>query len=283
MTSMNNKLFFIFALSSLFFPSCSTDEILEPLTLELKSYLHLSHTRTDSNPFMDSIVEKIDYNKFDMLWLGGDLAQLTSADDSTMTHVDSLFDLGNTNTLWSLGNHDYTDLNRVEQYTNRGPYYSINQNGITLIVLDTQDSLSNIIGPQKEFLMGVLDTVQNSTHLILLHHKLIWMYDNIDLEPQISSISNGGSGSCFYCINPNNFNSEIYPKLVEIKQNGIEVICIGGDIGFKTDEFEHLTPEGIHFLASGIRYGEENNKALLFQHDLTNNYLTWTFELLTEL
>lgn len=283
MTPKNNKLYFIVALSSLFFLSCPKDEILKLPTHKVKSYLHLSHTRTNNDPFMDSIVEKIDYNRFDMLWLGGDLAQLTSVDDSTMTHIDSIFDLGNANTLWSLGNHDYADLNRVEQYTNRGPYYAINQNGITIIVLDTQDSLSNIIGPQKEFLMSVLDTVQNSTHLILLHHKLIWMYDNMYLEPQIPTISNGGLGSCFYCVNPNNFNSEIYPKLVEIKQNGIEVICIGGDIGFHTDEFEYRTPEGINFLASGIEFGEEKNKALLFQHDLTNNYLTWTFELLTEL
>lgn len=280
---MNKRLYSILVLFTFFLFSCKKEDVIVIPVSESKSYLHLSHTRTNSNPSMDSVVEKVDFRKFDMLWLGGDLAHLTSADDATMTHVDSIFDIGNINTLWALGNHDYTDLNRVEEYTNRPPYYSMNQDGITFIILDTQDSLSNIIGAQKDFLLGVLDTIQESTHLVILHHKLIWMYGNAYLEPQISSISNGGLGSCFYCINPNNFNSEIYPKLVEIKQRGIEVLCIGGDIGFKVTEFEYQTSEGIYFLASGITNNEKNNKALLFQHDLTTNSLTWSFKLLTEL
>lgn len=281
---MNKDLLGLILLLIFFLSFFAKDETIEPSIIpETKNYIHISHTRTNSNPLMDSIAERVDFSKFDMLWLGGDLAHLTSLDDYTMSHVDSIFDIGNINTLWALGNHDYSDLNRVEQYTNRPPYYSINQDGITLVVLDTQDSLSNIIGAQKEFLLGTLDTIQNSTHLILLHHKLIWMYDNTHLEPQISSTSNGRFGSCFYCINPNNFYSEIYPKLIETKEKGIEVLCIGGDIGFKANEFEYLTPEGIHFLASGINSGEENNRALLFQHNLTNNSLTWDYKLLTDL
>jgi len=281
---MINSLFSLLPLFALLLLSCRKDQALEPLlTYETKNYIHLSHTRTNTNPSMDSVVEKIDFSKFDMLWLGGDLAHLTSADDNTMIHIDSIFNVGNTNTLWALGNHDYSDLNRVEQFTNRPPYYSFNQNEITLIVLDTQDSLSNIVGAQKDFLIGVLDTIQESTHLIIQHHKLIWMYDNSYLEPQISSISNARLGSCFHCINPNNFNSEIYPKLVEIKQKGIEVICIGGDLGFKTNEFEYITPEGINFLASGVNAGDVGNKVILFSHDLTNKSIKWEFTLITDL
>jgi len=218
-----------------------------------------------------------------MLWLGGDLAYLTSADDETMTRVDSIYGIANPNTLWALGNHDYTDLNRIEKFTNRPAYYSTNQNGITLVVLDTQDSLSNIVGAQKDLLLEVLDSIEESSHLIILHHKLIWMYDNDDLEPQITSVSNGDFGTCIYCLNPNNFNSEIYPELVKVKERGVEVICIGGDIGKYTNKFEYLTSEGIYFLASGINSGEENNKALTFYHDLITKSLTWNFKLLTEL
>ena len=65
-----------------------------------------------------------------------------------------------------------------------------------------------------DFLFEVLDTIQQSNHLIILHHKLIWMYDHDVLESQISSVSNADLGGCFNCINPNNFYSEIYPKLV---------------------------------------------------------------------
>ena len=273
---------FIVSLVSLF--SCNENEVITPnVDTTSKKYLHLSHTRTNSNPLMEPVAESLDYSKFDMLWLGGDLAHLTSADDVTMNRADSIFDIGNPNTLWALGNHDYTDLNKIQQYTNRPAYYTTQKNGITLVVLDSQDSLSNIVGNQKTFLMGILDTIQESTHLILLHHKLVWMYDNPTLQPQIASVSNGPLGSCFYCINPNNFNSDIYPELVNVKNRGVEVICLAGDLGFKVTEFAHTTPDGIHFLASGIENGNAGNKALLFSHDVANKSLSWEFKLLSDL
>jgi len=282
---IKNKTLFGFALLLMvFLGSCTKDEVIEPPPVpQIKNYIHIAHTRTNSNPLMDSIIESINYGKFDMLWLGGDLANLTSKDDYTMQHVDSVFHLGNRNTLWSLGNHDYSDLTRIRKFTNRPLYYSFYKDGITFIVLDTQDSLSNIIGAQKKIFESVVDTIQKSSHLIILHHKLIWMYGNTFLEPQISSVSNGELGSCFYCINPNNFYTDIYPKLLEVKQKGIEVICIAGDIGFKVKDFEYTTSDGIYFLASGIYSGTKSNKALLFHHDITNKKLTWEYKLIKNL
>lgn len=89
---------------------------------------------------MDSVAENIDYSFYDMLWLGGDLALSSSLDDMTMDHLDSILDLDNENTLWALGNHDYADLDRVQAYTYRLPYYAYYKDKITFIVLDTQDS-----------------------------------------------------------------------------------------------------------------------------------------------
>ncbi len=248
-----------------------------------RQYLHLSHTRLAANPNMDGTVESIDYKKYDMLWLGGDLAAETSYDNTTMLHVDSIFDLENQNTLWALGNHDYSNLLLVQAYTHRPKYYSYYKNGITFIVLDTQDSLSNITGAQKVFFNSVVDTLDRSSHLVILHHKLIWMHANPVLENQISSVSNGGFGGCFYCLNPNNFYTDLYPKLVSLETNGIEVLCIGGDIGFIAKEFEYKTPEGIDFLASGISSGELGNKSLLFHHDLKTGKLSWEFKLISSL
>lgn len=260
--------------------SCKKEPIKIP---ENHSYLHISHTRTASNPKIDSIAEIIDYNKYSMVWLGGDLAYLTSSDEETISYVNSIFDIESESTLWSLGNHDYSDLELIQDFTNRPPYYAYHQNNITFLVLDTQDSLSNIIGNQLSLVNKVIDTINESTHLILLHHKLIWMYNNPLLEPQVSEVSNGMAGDCFYCLNPNNFYSEIYPRLIEVKNKGIEVICIAGDIGFNTNEFQHITQEGIYFLASGIEYGSPENKALLFYHDMQINTLSWQYKLLTDL
>ncbi|MFT5668112.1 MAG: hypothetical protein ACI9DK_002312 [Vicingaceae bacterium] len=272
---MNKTILYLAVLLTLV--SCTNKNEEEPSNVQVNSYLHLSHTRTKSNPKLDRVVEQLNFEKYDMLWLGGDLAQLTSEDDATINHVDSIFNLSSRNTLWSIGNHDYTDLERVRNSTKKPLYYSTHKNGITLVVLDTQDSLSNIIGAQRDFLFRVLDTIQESSHLVVLHHKLIWMYNQIDLEPIISDVSNIKLADCFFCINPNNFNSEIYPRLVEIKESGVEVICIGGDIGFQTREFEYKTDEGIYFLASGIYAGKEGNKVLLFSHELETRKLSWEF------
>lgn len=263
--------------------SCGVKKNLKSPDREFRRYLHLSHTRTNSNPKMDSIAESIDFNAFDMLWLGGDMAFLTSHDDKTMERTDNIYNLGSESTLWALGNHDYSDVERIEKFTKRPPYYAYYKDRITYLVLDTQENLSKIEGAQKELVLRVLDTIQSSTHLLVLHHKLIWMYDNSELQPQISSVSNARLADCDYCINPNNFNSEIYPELVKVRQKGIQVICIGGDIGFRANQFEHKTPEGIFFLASGIETGEANNKALVFEHNLTTETITWDFVNLDQL
>jgi len=218
-----------------------------------------------------------------MLWLGGDVAFLTSQDENTMMHVDSIFDFANKNTLWSLGNHDYTDLDLVYEFTDRPPYYAYNKNGITFVIIDTQDSLSSIVASQMELLLSIIDTIQDASHLIILHHKLIWMNDGDYLESQIETVSNVEFSNCFYCINPNNFYSEVYPLLVEVKEMGIEVLCIGGDIGIKSNEFDHITSDGIHFLASGVSYEADVNKALLFHHDILNRQLTWEYKLISDL
>ena len=145
-------------------------------------------------------MEQINFEKYEMLWLGGDLAQLTSEDDATINHVDSIFNLSSRSTLWSIGNPDYTNTGRVVNSNKKPLYYSTHKNGITIVVLDTQDSLSNIIGAQRDFLFGVLDTIQESSHLVVLHYKLIWMYNQIDLELIISSVSNAELADCFFVL-----------------------------------------------------------------------------------
>ncbi len=53
------------------FSSCKKDpDIALHEATQARQYLHISHTRTDTNPAMDSLVEKIDYAAFDLLLLG---------------------------------------------------------------------------------------------------------------------------------------------------------------------------------------------------------------------
>lgn len=263
--------------------ACQKPTLIEPTQQKLNYYLHLSRTRTNTNARMDSIVERVDYQKFDMLWLGGDLASLTSLNDQIMDRVDSIFDIGSERTIWTLGNHDDTNLMRIQEYTHRPAYYTTHYDGITIVNLSTEDSSSSILGPQKDFLIGVLDTIETSSHLIILHHKLIWMYNHVELSSLIPAVSNAGVGACSYCLNPNNFNHDIYPALTKVRKKGIQVLCIGGDVGSKVKAFEYRTSEDIYFLASGISAGHADNKALLFEHNPNNRDLSWEFVLLHQL
>ena len=92
------KSLFLFSIIVLLI-SCNRDRTIGPH----KCYLHLSHTRTNSNLFMNNLLEIIDFNRFDMLWLGGDLALSTSSNNMTMDRINNMFNIEDRNTLWSLG------------------------------------------------------------------------------------------------------------------------------------------------------------------------------------
>lgn len=243
-------------------------------------YIHISHTRLN-NSKEEKIVpdaRNIDFKRFDMIWLGGDLTENSTKKPETLNYLDSIFDLKSEKTLWTLGNHDYYSPKNVSKKTQRKSFYTYHQKGITFLILDTQDSVSNIVGEQLDLLKKVCDSISKSSHLVLLHHQLIWMRDNPKLEKETNKIANGGLGNCSYCINPNNFYSEIYPLLKSVKARGIEVLCLAGDIGIKAKEFEYTTEDGIQFMASGLTESDINNKVLIFRHQPQNKTLTWSFE-----
>ena len=258
---------------------------------DIENIIHLSHCKKNEadteyyaiDEMIDTMVMKIDFSNYSVLLLGGDLAKRSSVDNDTISFLDSIFNFSSDNTLWALGNHDYNDTALIKIYTHKPTFYAYYKNGITYIVFDTQKDQNQIINEQREMFDNVVDTINNSSHLIIIHHIMVWMYGNSDLEPSINDISNGVFGTCSYCLHPNNFYDDIYPSLVEVKQKGIEVICIAGDIGMRVDKFEYTTNDNIHFLASGIRAGYSDSKVLIFKHNLTNKELTWDFKLLSEL
>ena len=255
----------------------------EPIVSPNTKILHLSHTRSDEAGKVSEKLAAIDFFSFDVLCLGGDLDLDTSADSATLQVWDDLFHLGEPSTLWALGNHDVSHRPLIGQFTGRPAFYAWTERSVTFLVLDTQADASQIIGDQLAFLQTVTDTISESKQLIVLTHKLIWMYGNSDLEDQIDQVANGELGSCDYCTNPNNFYADVYPRLLEVRNRGIGVYCIAGDIGFRTSSFEYLTPDGIHFLASGIDVNKEDNLVLLLELDDSAGLLDWQFKPLQDL
>lgn len=272
----------LFALLS-FVSSCTKDKTAVPVTETPEIYLHLSHTRLDSNPYMDPQVEAIDFSNYEMLMLGGDLAYLTTENTATMNHVNSVYNLSDPNTLWSPGNHDYVNPGLIPNYTNRPLHYSYHKNGITYLVLDTEKDTCNIFDSQLDLVNAVTDTIGTSSHLIVMTHKLIWMHGNAILQPLIPQVSNAGIGPASWQIHPNNFYSDIYTKLCEVQNRGVQVICIAGDIGFQSKEFDFKMNSGIQFLASGIHANVSGNKGLVFEHYKKSRVLTWKFVPVAEL
>lgn len=241
-------------------------------------YLHISHFKTSSTHYIESTCQNIDYNHFDAVLLGGDLTERTSLNDSTLEYLDSFLNLSSASTLWSLGNHDtYDNLDKIENITNKNSFYSHYQNGNTFIVINNQLEDGIIKDEQLWMIEDIADTISESNNLILLQHKLMWMEDHPQLAPLITTIPNGSSGTCYYCIPPNNFNSEVYPLLLKIKQRGINVICISGDLGKKAKQFAYTTDDGIHLLASGIQYDKDFNMALILKPEPFSNVLEWEF------
>lgn len=254
--------------------SCTKDKVEPPI---IHTYLHISHTRTEVNPEIIEEANSINYSDFDLIMHGGDIATMTSADGSSMSQLNDIFNFGDPNTLWSIGNHDITFPNLVSSYTQRPLFFSYEKNGITYIVLDTETDSCKIINEQKSLFNTITDTIQSSSHLIILHHKLVWMNNHSIYNSQINTISNAPSGECEGCLRQNNFMNELYPKLVEVQNIGVQVICIGGDIGNHVQEFEYQDSEGIFFLASGFNMDIENNKVLEFKHNLSQGTLNWEF------
>ncbi len=268
---------FLLLLSFCWF-SCSKEK-----TPESVQYIHLAHTRTDLNPEIIEEVKHVNLSPYGMLWLGGDLSALSSIDSGTMTYLDGYFNLSDENTLWALGNHDYMDTSLVSSVTSRPTYYAYHKNGLTFLVLDTQISDCSFTGSQKALIETVCDTIAASSHLIVLHHKLIWMEGDPILENQVDQVSNGPLGSCNWCIFPNNFYADIYPLLSNVQDRGIQVLCIGGDVGLFAKQFEYKTSKGIYFMASGMNWQSSDNKTIVFTHYPEERVLKWEFKSLKDL
>lgn len=240
-------------------------------------YLHLSHTRTDTNPYIDSVAALVDYAAYDMLWLGGDLALRSTANETAIRHLDSLFDLDSPTSLLSPGNHDYDRPDLLRTATGRPLFYTQWQDGLVISVLDTQDSVSQLVGDQLAMLRAVADTISAASHWVLLHHQLVWMRDGGELEATSDYVANGWFGDCAHCLRPNNFYGDVYPLLLKARQRGVQVLCVAGDLGKWCNEFQHTTADGIRFLASGIEAGDSANQVLLFEHRPASGELTWAF------
>jgi hypothetical protein len=233
---------------------------------------------------VDHRVEQLDMSHYDGIWLGGDVCSEALLKYSTVKYIDSLFNLADPMTFWALGNHDVRNGNFewLKEFTHRDTYFAYSGNGITAIVLNTNLIPTNCedVDKQFEIIRNVCDTIQQSSHLFLIMHHGIWR--GVPNLPNPATYAQSDlvfwNANCF-SVNSTFVNS-IYPLLVKVKQRGIDVICILGDMG--SQHFCMDSVDGIHFMGCGL-HNSPVDEVLIFNHDVVNKKITWGFHNLDSL
>lgn len=252
-------------------------------------YLFVGHCyqRGSQGKKVDYRIEDLDKSIYQGIWLGGDVCSEAMLEYSTVQYIDSLFHLGNPETHWALGNHDARNGNWewYTEFSGRKTYYAYSSHGITRIVMNTNIVPVNCEMLNDEYAMinNVCDTISRSKYLILLMHHGIWQDVPGLPSPGIYAQSNlkYWNANCDSVDTP--FHKTIYPKLVEVKNRGIEVICILGDMGAGPKKFEMDSDDGIHFLGCGLYYNESDNNVLTFTYQVAEQKLSWQFDNLDSL
>ncbi len=279
--------------------SCSLFEN-TPKSKKVLTYVFLGHTYQNADsidrrlpPFLEKKAKEV--NGIDQFWLGGDMCSETTRREENLDYLDELFDLGSHNTHWTLGNHDVRNgnLEWITERTGRRTSYVEHSKGITLIVMDNHYFQQNgdydtaKVKAQYRMIEKVCDTIQFSSHLIILSHFITWRHvPNIETPEKYA---NSDWSWMFFKLNPNEiYVKSVYPLLQKVKSKGIEVICIAGDMGQKAITYEGISTDSIHFIGSGIAsntaYNEQfpthgmEDKVLVLTHDLDEKSITWEFE-----
>lgn len=257
----------------------------------------------------DHRLEKIRMDTFDQIWLGGDLVENLFHHPDNIEFVDTFFKVAAPTTHWAIGNHDVldqkADFSGIEKRTHRKTYNTTHTNGITILVLNTtefgwpeyqhQPHECEMLDAQWNLIQAVTDTIQSSSHLVILHHHALLTNTLTEFQLDIKKHFNLYQPNLIIsCEKRGTFSELIYPRLVEVQKRGVQVILIGGDTGQSVKEFEFTTKENIVFLGSGINnsVGTEDNlvefnfapdKVLVLTHQPKIRKLEWEFRVLNKM
>lgn len=248
------------------------------LTGQSRDFIFIPHPRSDDRVKQSVLedLEKVDLDSFEMILLGGDLTWSVSSDREGMDYCRELFHINEPNTLWTMGNHDVANSSLIREYTGRERFYSYYRDSITFLVLDTEEESSGfqssfIHGSQLEMIRNVADTISDSHWLIILHHRLLWMVNDIFFADKLDSV-----GESTRQLDTTNFYQEIFPLLQKCKSRGTIVLCLGGD---KTRlNIEHEREDSIFFITSVMapEYDGSVNTVVILHH-FANGKMEWEF------
>ncbi|MBX2817760.1 MAG: hypothetical protein KTR24_17275 [Saprospiraceae bacterium] len=266
-----------------------------PAVSDTLQYIFLGHTyewHTGGNR-IDPRIVALDPQQYDRIWLGGDICSEAMLYETTLQHIDEVFDLSKATTQYALGNHDIRNGNIqwYHQYTGRRSYNHHTEHGLVSVCLNSMlnTTLCQDLNLQYQMLKNICDTISHSKHLVVFHHLNLWA-DLPDLPPPSTYSHHDARYWTANCDSiKTHYRDVIYPMLKEVRARGIKVYCIVGDTGSGTYKGFHTeNRDSIHFFASGVdnsryaddpqAYGQQPaDSVLIFKHDLGQQHLTWEF------
>lgn len=232
-------------------------------------YVFMGHLRYGDDDVLEGVAN-FPYDQYDATLLGGDVLLATSQTTAYLDYTDNIFGLSDTNTLFAIGNHDIHNVAALLSFTERPRYYAYYRDQTTFVVLDTEINTGNISGSQLAFFNSVCDTLSTTKHLVVIHHRIIWMVDNPDLADRLDVI--GGSSKSLSGLN---YWSDIHPQFQAVKNRGIDVLVLAGDRASELIEYE--PEDSLNFIACGMRNYDtgEPNYYIEITNNVSNGKMTW--------
>ncbi|MCB9283951.1 MAG: hypothetical protein H6563_07760 [Lewinellaceae bacterium] len=274
------------------------------------SYLFLGHCYQwiGSGDRIDPRVAALPLENYDQIWLGGDACAKTTLQPATLAYLDSLFRFSRGDVHWAWGNHDvlYGNEDRLMATTGRPDYYAQWVDGFLLVVLNTNlfqwpnsrpdSAFCERMEGQYHMLESLADTVSAASHVVVLHHYCLLTNELTGGRYDLDTVFNYYKPFFKVRCLPDDatFEKAVYPLLKKIRNRGIEVVLVGGDLGQRAKSFEFQTSDGIWFLGSGINNSVDPARApayvtnfgpdqvLEFRYEPKRRVLSWKFLLLGE-
>ncbi len=179
--------------------------------------------------------------------------------------------------MLAFGNHDTSNKSLFTNATKRANWYACQTNGIAILILDTTENTAKITGAQLAMVSNTVMSLSNQTHLVVVHHHIIWLRGNPDLDFLMSS-TNIAASTTALTTNQLNFYSAVYPLLQRAQSNGVQVIVVAGDRTSATN-LSYRMPDGVQLLGTGLlsTAPTDDKSVIEFTHDTTAGTITWQF------
>ena len=231
---------------------------------------------------IDFRLEGVDFGRYDKILLGGDLCVETTKSFSTIGYLDSIFNISNTSTIWSAGNHDVRNGNIefITTTTGRELTYFQDEGRTRFVVLNTNLTSNDCEQLEEQFslLEVALDDLHQVDQLIIMSHHAIWTDYAVSMGETFVANARHSNWKAHCRDNIDTFSDAIAPRLRNIADDNTKVVWISGDFGQKRSAYEFMVSPNFYLLGSGLDVKKMNTTdSLLLINNHSKEGMNWRF------